>query len=83
MAAAWAAYQDCETPLGLSDKWAAKINLMKEHVVGAEKKLVAKEEELKANKVELVAKDEELEKARTKVAQLGGSSLGPVRRSHP
>ena len=51
----------------------------------AEKKLVAKEEELKANEVELVAKVEELEKARIEVAQLGGSSLGLMKllsRSH-
>ena len=36
-----------------------------------EKKLAAKEEELKANKVKLVAKAEELEKARVEVRQLG------------
>ena len=49
----------------------------------AEKKLVAKEEELKANEVELVAKVEELEKAHTEVAQLGGEltrlrEYGPI-----
>ena len=81
MAVAWA-YQDCERPLDLSDKRVAKINLLKEHMVEAEKKLAAKEEELEANKVELVAKVEELEKARTEVAQLGESSPRSVRRSH-
>ena len=41
-------------------------------MVKAEKKLAAKEEELKSNEVELMAKVEELEKAQTKVEQLGG-----------
>ena len=48
------------------------INLLKKGVVQAEKKLGAKEEELKANEVELVAKAGELEKARIEVVQLGG-----------
>ena len=72
MAVAWA-YQGCERPLDLLDKWVAKINLLKEHVVEAEKKLVAKEEELQANEVELVAKVKELEKAQTKATQLRGA----------
>ena len=71
MVATWAS-QDYERPLDLSDKQAAKINLLKERVVEAENKLVAKKEELKANEVELVAKAEESEKAWTKVAQPGG-----------
>ena len=54
------------------DKQAAKISLLKKHMVEAEKKLAAKEEELKANEVELLAKAEELEKALTEVAQLRG-----------
>ena len=54
------------------DKQAAKINLLKERVVEAKKKLVVKEEELKANKVELVAKAKKLKKAWTKVAQFRG-----------
>ena len=44
----------------------------------AEKKLVAKEEELKANEVELVTKAEELKKARAEVKQLEGK----LARSH-
>ena len=40
MAAAWA-YQDCKMPFDLSDKYAAKVNLLKEWVVEAEKKLAA------------------------------------------
>ena len=54
MAAAWA-YQDYERPFDQSNKRATKINLLKECVVEAEKKLAAKEEELKANEVDLVA----------------------------
>ena len=78
MATTWA-YQNCLRPLDLSDKQAANIKLLKESVGEMEKKLVAKHKELKANEVELVAKVEELEKAQTKVAQLRGNSLGPVR----
>ena len=66
------AYHDCERTFDLFDKWAVKINLLKECVVEVEKKLVAKKEELKANKVQLVAKVKELKKARTEVRQLGG-----------
>ena len=62
MVVAWA-YQDCKRPFDLSDKCAAKINLLKERVVEVEKKLKVKEEELKANEVEFVAKAEELEKS--------------------
>ena len=80
--AAACAIQDCERPLELSDKWATKINLLKERVMKAEKKLAAKDEELKANEVELVAKVEELENARTEVVQLGESSPVFARRSH-
>ena len=50
MAVAWA-YQDCERPLDLYDKRAAKVNLLKERVAESEKNLTAKEEELKANEV--------------------------------
>ena len=71
MATPWA-YQDYERPLDLSNKQVAKRNLLKEHMVEAEKKLAANEEGLKANEVELVAKVEELKKARTEVRQLGG-----------
>ena len=66
----------------LSDERAAKINLLKRRVVEAEKKLVATEEELKANKVELVAKVEDLEKAWTEVGQLGGG-LTKLRKEVP
>ena len=58
-----------------------KLVAKEEELKANEVELVAKEEELKANKVELVAKTEELEKARTEVTQLGGSSPGSVRRS--
>ena len=51
-------------------------------MVEAEKKLVTKEEKLKANEMELVAKVEELKEAQTEVGQLGRSSLGSVMRSH-
>ena len=71
MATAWA-YQDYERPRNLSDKRAAKINLLKERVVVVEKKLAAKEEKLKADEVEFVAKAEELEKAWTEARNLGG-----------
>ena len=81
MAAAWA-YQDYERPLDLLDKRAAKINLLKECVVEVEKKLAAKEEELKTNEVELVAKVKELKKAQTEVAQLGGE-LNKLREEAP
>ena len=56
---AWA-YQDCERPLDLSYQQAAKVKLLKEQLVESEKKLTAKEEELKGNEINLVAKFEEL-----------------------
>ena len=71
IAAAWA-YQDCERPLYLFDKLGAKVNLLKQQVIEAEKKLAAKKEELKANEVELVGKVEKLEKAWAEVRQRGG-----------
>ena len=61
MAATWA-NQDCERLLTLSNKRAANNNLRRELVEEAEKKLVANEEELKANEVELVARAEKLGK---------------------
>ena len=48
MAATWV-YQDCERLFTLSAKRAANNKLMWERVEEVEKKLAAKEEELKAN----------------------------------
>ena len=64
----------------MSDKRVAKVNLLKEQLVESEKKLTAKEEELKANRIDLVAKSEELEKAWTEMGNLGESLLGSIRR---
>ena len=47
----------------MSDQQAAKIKLLKEQLAKSEKKLTAKEKELKGNDIDLAAKSEELEKA--------------------
>ena len=63
MAATWA-YEDCETPLTLSGKWATNNKLLQELVEEEEeKKVKAKEEELRAQAKELM-------KVRAEVTQL-------------
>ena len=64
MATTWA-YQDCEKPLALSGKRATNNKLLRELMEEEEKKMKAKDEELRAQ-------EEELTKARVKVSWLEG-----------
>ena len=62
MAVAWA-HHDWSRPLDLTEQWAKKIKQLRGHVTESEKKLLAREKELKNNAIDLVAKTEGLEKA--------------------
>ena len=62
MTVAWA-HQHCSRPLDLSEQRAEKIRQLMGQLAKSEKKLSAREEELKNNAINLVARSEELEKA--------------------
>ena len=71
MVVAWA-HQDCLRLLDLSEQQAKKIRQLRGQLSELEKKLLAREEELKNNAIDLVARTEGMEKAQAKVGLLKG-----------
>ena len=69
MAVAWA-HQDCSRPLDLTEQWAEKIRQLRGQLIESEKKLAAREEELKNNAIDLVARTEGLERAQAEIGLL-------------
>ena len=69
MAVAWA-HQDCSRPFDLTEQRAEKIRQLRGQLTESEKKLAAREEELKNNAIDLVARTEGLERAQAEIGLL-------------
>ena len=71
MVVAWA-HQNYLRPLDLTKQRAEKIRQLRGQLTESEKKLSAREEELKNNTIDLVARIEGLEKAQAEIGLLKG-----------
>ena len=71
MAVAWA-HSDCSKPLNLTEQQAENIKQLRGQLTELEKKLSAREEELKNNSIDLMARTEGLERAQVEIGLLKG-----------